>query len=146
MIKNLFHITLITYVWKRYKAIIISTLILFFYFWLIAKLHEDFVSYGHLNDDQQYIGLSFFLKWLGFLTGFIVYFIFNSRFLRSGNRLDSNKASALGVLGTRDNHKNASSDLDGNARQSDPFEAIRNKKRLRSVADFIIEEKGSNSE
>jgi len=146
MIKNLFHITLISYIWKRYKAIIISTLSLFFYFWLIGKLHEDFVSYSHLNDDKQYIGLSFLLKWLAFFTGFIIYFVFNTRSRSSGKREKTTKNNLSNKLTRSENKKElsrVSNHQNSAPDKTDPFEGVRKKEKLRSTADFIIE-KGKN--
>ena len=142
MIKNLFHITLISYIWKRYKAIIISTLSLFFYFWLIGKLHEDFVSYGHLNDDKQYIGLSFLLKWFAFFTGFIVYFVFNTRYRGSVKRKKTTKNNFPSKLSRSKNKKEVSVLSNNQSSESDKtdlFKDILKKEKLRSVADFIIE-------
>lgn len=131
MIKNLLHITLLSYVWKRYKMMIISTVALFAYFWLIGKIHEDFINYARLNANTQYIGLSFALKWLAFFVGFIVYFVLNTRYLGSGKHKKRAKAAAS----EPPEKPNAEADED------DPFEAIRKKAKLRSAADFLIEKK-----
>ncbi len=147
MIKNLFRITLASYIWKQYKAIIISTLILFVYFWLVGKLHADFISYSELNNDKRYIGASFIVKWLLFIFGVIFYFFVNVRYSDSkGNKQGKedkygkeNPESSINTFGI---NKNNSPDLQSNTKSptsKDPFEEIRRKNKLKSSADIIIE-------
>lgn len=129
MIKNLIHLTLISVIWKKYRNMIVSTLLLFIYFWLVSMVHGDFVNYSELNSDKQYLALSFFIKWLAFLLGVVIYLIFNSRY--SSRKLkdkNSGKASAK---------KDAVNTTETN--QADPFEQIRRRDKLRSRADFIIQ-------
>ncbi|MBT5031135.1 MAG: hypothetical protein HOM55_02440 [Proteobacteria bacterium] len=143
MIKNLFRITLINFIWKRYAAIIVTTLCLFIYFWLVGKLHADFVAYSELNNDKEYLGLSFVIKWAAFLVGVIVYLLINTRFRNPKNFQDTSEAGFFGTLKTSQNNKTAElparkNDIGSTA--IDPFENIRKKQKLRSMADFIIEE------
>lgn len=72
MMNQLFRITFVTFIYKRYKQTILSSGLLLLALWLIEKLHQDFVSYSQLNEDTNYLALSFGLKWLAFIcvTGF----------------------------------------------------------------------------
>lgn len=139
MIKNLIHVTFISYVWKRYKFIIISTALLFISFWLIGKLHQDFLSYSDLNNDKQYVGWSFLIKWFAYLAGIAVYFWFNDRHSRLEKNSDAVSSNA------RDKHKKNSrtsalaDNQDAEPNTKDHFAEIRQKPRLRSTADFVIE-------
>ena len=128
MIKNILRITLISYIWQRYKIIIVSTLLLFVYFWLIDKLHQDFISYSHLISSDKNLGLSFLLKWFCLLIGVVVYFFLNSRRYKLGKH--QKKAS---------NMPGDSADRPATPNKADPFQAIREKARLRSKADITIE-------
>ncbi len=137
MIKNLFRITVLGFIWKRYKIVIVSTIALFIYFWLVGMLHEDFVSYSDLNDDKQYVGLSFIIKWFAFVAGFIVYIALNSRHLnrevkpKNNSSVLSERLEGVSYGGKPSEHE-------------DPFDAIRKKGKLRSKADFIIEKNKNN--
>jgi hypothetical protein len=122
MIKNLFRLTVLSYVWARYKFVITSTLLLFAYFWLVAEVHEDFVEFIGLNNDTQYLGVSFLVKWLALILGTLVYFALNGR---------RRRASAIARKPSQAEPETA----------EDPFESIRQKDRLRSAADFVVERK-----
>ncbi len=135
MFKQLFRLTVITYVWKRYKAIIVSTVILFVFFWLVGQLHQDYLSYGDLNKDTQHFGLSFVIKWAAFITGFIIYVLFNSW---QGKRARRTKDLPQDVVSTA---KLTSDAPDEGVKANDPFHDIRQKDKLRSKADMIIEKK-----
>jgi len=135
MFKQLFRLTVVTYVWKRYKAIIVSTVILFVFFWLVSQLHQDYLSYGDLNKDTQHIGLSFVIKWVAFMVGFIVYVLFNSW---QGKRASRSKDLPQDSVNTA---QLTSDTPDQEVNLNDPFYEIRQKDKLRSKADMIIEKK-----
>jgi hypothetical protein len=126
MLKNILHLTLLGVLWKRYKSIIISTMLLFVYFWLVSKLHQDYVSYSELNKDHEFLALSFFIKWCAFFIGVVIYLFFNSFYPRAAkpdrSKVDQVKKEAAEKPTT-----------------PDPFNEIRQKPRLRSRADFVIE-------
>lgn len=147
MIKNIFRLTVIGYVWKRYKTLIISTLTLFVYFWIVSLLHGDFVGYIELNDDKQYLAMSFIIKWLAFAAGLMAYLFINSRYGRKEHEKPESKnklADSFSSGKTKEKFsshaaaKNAPSD-DSRQSSADPFDRIRQRDKLRSRADFIIE-------
>ena len=143
MIKNIFRITLINFVWKRYAALIVTTLSLFIYFWLVGKLHEDFVAYSELNNDQEYLGLSFVIKWAAFLAGVIVYLLFNTRHRSPKNFQETSQAGVFDKLNKSQNtavEEEPTRNREFGSAEIDPFENIRKKEKLRSMADFIIEQ------
>ncbi len=133
MFKQFFRLTVVAYIWKRYKTIIISTLVLFIFFWVVSQLHADYVSYGDLNHDKQYIGLSFVIKWIAFVAGLVVYFLVNSWAFRSSKR--NNAKNNASKKSTAKGQRNALV-----VDQNDPFAEIRKKDKLRSRADMIIEQ------
>ena len=126
MIKNIIQLTVLGVVWKRYKSVIISTLLLFVYFWLIGMLHDDYLSYTELNQDPAHLGLSYIVKWLAFFIGVMVYLWFHIFFPRL------KKPRSTPTI-----QKEASKPL--NPTETDPFAEIRQRKKLRSRADFIID-------
>lgn len=97
------------------------------YFWLVGLLHEDYVNYSELNNDKQYLGLSFVAKWLVLIIGVVIYLLFNTRFFSSRNKQTVNQ-SALSMQ----------TQARTQASENDPFKAIRERDKLRSRADFII--------
>jgi hypothetical protein len=135
MFKQIFRLTVVTYVWKRYKAIIVSTVILFVFFWLVSQLHQDYLSYGELNGDKAHIGLSFVIKWGILIVGFIAYVLFNSW---QGRQKTPPKPLSQSAVKPDALASNATGD---EPNPNDPFDAIRKRKKLRSKADFIIEER-----
>lgn len=126
MLKNLLHLTLLSYLWKRYRSLIVSVLLLILYFWLVDRLHQDYVSYSELNDDHQYLALSFIIKWMAFVIGVVVFLL-------------TNTLLPLRQSSTTDNKNKTVKHSDNPSITADPFESIRHKDKLRSRADFVIE-------
>ena len=132
MINQLLRLSFITFIWKRYKALIISTLLLLLFFWIVALVHQDYSQYAQLNEDKQYLGLSFLLKWLFYglaVSGYIYY-----------NWLaGSTKPQQPNSPSTTTKEASSRAPLDSN--KNDPFEHLRNKKQLKSKADQVIDKK-----
>ena len=84
MFKQIFRLTFATFIWKQYKRIIVSTLLLFAYLWLVGSIHSDFLSYAELQTDQTMAGRSFLLKWAALVSGVVLYLAYN--FIRSAKR------------------------------------------------------------
>ena len=126
MLKNLVQLTLVGVVWRRYKNVIVSTLILFVYFWLIGKLHQDYVNYSELNKDHAYLAFSFIIKWCAFILGMVIYLLFNSFFPRSKKPVQTISIKGQEIAPEQ-------------RTLPDPFADIRQREKLRSRADFIIE-------
>ncbi len=132
MLKNLLHLTVLTVLWKRYRKLILSTLLLFLWFWLLGHLHDDYIRYIELNEDKQYLAWSFFIKWSAYIIAVIGYLLYNAGFslrVNSGRRISASKDEADASRARQDRLPDA----------EDPFAQIRQRDRLRSRADFIIE-------
>ncbi len=137
MIKNLVRFTVIAYVWRRYKTIIISTVTLFAYFWLVNLIHSDFIELSQLKNDSTYLGTSYAIKWLALLTGVSIYLSANS-WIGKQSKSNQNTDTLLNMKHSSQPNRNPEENnriLDN----QDPFSEIRKKKKLRSNADFIIE-------
>ncbi len=120
MLKNMFRFTAYVYIWKRYSKVILSTLCLFGLFWLVGNVHSDYIEYSQLQQDNDYLALSFVIKWATYLVAVAVYLLVNA-----GGRAN-NKAASEGQRGQAD-------------LQLDPFDEIRTKDKLRSAAEMVIE-------
>ena len=139
MLKNLLHITVLTLLWKKYRQLILSTLVLVAYLWLVSLLHDDYVNYSELDGDKQYLAWSFAIKWLAYLSGIVIYLFISWR--RNG-KVDTENTSTTTQTKTATTSKK-------NNPLTDPFADIRQRDKLRSRADFIIqstEHKKSNNQ
>jgi hypothetical protein len=132
MLKNIVQLTLLSVLWKRYKNLIVSTLLMLVYFWLVGKLHQDYVSYSELNNNHEYLALSYIIKWTAFILGASIYLLLNSYFPRPKKPVPTKLA----------NDPKAVPEQQGSA---DPFTEIRHRKKLRSRADFVIEKHRNNA-
>jgi len=131
--KQVFRIAFVTLIWKQYKAVIVSTLLLFGYLFLVSSVHGDYLTHTELQKDTSGSGLSFLYKWLAFAVGTGAYFLFH--YLRGRAKSRADKPTGA-VLKAKSKNSNKSSKQVSND-QDDPFSAIRQRKKLRSKADFL---------
>ena len=130
MFKQIFRLTFATFIWKQYKRIIVSTLLLFAYLWLVGSIHSDFLSYAELQADQSMAGRSFLLKWAALIGGVVLYFSYN--FFRSTKRKSSGNSNS--------STNNVEQDEQSQTDQNDPFANIRKMKKLRTRAEISIDQ------
>ena len=125
MFKQIFRLTFFTFIWKKYKRIIVSTTLLFVFFWFVNFAHAEYLSFAGFQSGEAQISLSFFIKWFCLLVGTIIYVIYH--FIRVGKKPSKVEQTS---------HKKVSvGDLDG----LDPFDAIRQKDKLRTRAEIMLE-------
>jgi len=132
MLNNILRLTFVVYIWKRYKFLIVSTVVLLAFFWIVGMVHSDYLQYAEINDDREYLVLSFVAKWLLFVAGVGAYLVMNIRVHRKSNDKDDGLPQVNSDSGVSEgnNHKTA-----------DPFEHVRKKDKLMSKADRVIEDK-----
>jgi len=138
MWNNLLKITLVSFVWKRYKRTIIAFPLLLLYFWLVNLVHHDIIAYATLKNDTDWLGWSFLVKWLFILSGVVVFVLVHvSSKAENESQLEESLKEKLKKSKQEQPDttplQNISPELDG------MFERIRNKKSLRSKADIVIE-------
>ncbi len=122
--KQVFRVAFVALIWKQYKALIISTLLLIAFILLVGNVHEDYLTHSQLQEDSAGNGLSFIYKWIAYAFGVGAYFLFHFlRGLRPTKQTLKEKAKEANISAKDDNE--------------DPFAAIRERKRLRSRADFL---------
>lgn len=123
--KQIFRVAFVALIWKQYKALIISSCLLIAFLLLVSNVHDDYLTHSQLQSDKTVsTGLSFVYKWIAYAIGLGAYFIFH--FLRGLKPTKQNleeKAKEANIVAKTD--------------EQDPFAAIRNKKKLRSRADFL---------
>lgn len=124
--KQAFRFAFVTLVWKQYKAVILSTIALFAYLFLVGSLHSDFLEHARLNADKQNLGLSFIYKWGAFALGLAIFFGYHYLRPRTKNV-------------AKEKQKKLEKELNDLDPEDDPFATIRARDKLRSRADFLIE-------
>lgn len=128
--KQAFRLAFVTLIWKQYKGIIVSTILLFLFLYLVGSIHADYLANAKLNGDTSGVGVSFIYKWLSLATGVSGYFAYHywrSKKGRSKKQREQNRQQKL------------VQELDQLSERDDPFSNIRARKKLRSRADFIID-------
>jgi hypothetical protein len=124
MFKQVFRVAFVTLIWKQYKAAIVSTLLLVLYLLLVKNIHADILLAKTQSGEAANIGLSIALKWLAYTVGVISYVFFHIfRGLRPKPQTLKDKAKEANMVASED--------------QNDPFASIRERKTLRSRADFL---------
>ncbi len=122
--KQAFRIAFVTLIWKQYKAVIISTLLLFAFFFIVSSVHNDYLTATAQENRDR---ITFIYKWAAYAIGVIAYFAFHMIRGRMQPKKKGMKA------------KIEQSKQDENTGQ-DPFAAIRERKKLRSRAEFLMDE------
>lgn len=124
MFKQVFRVAFITLIWKQYKAAILSTFLLVVYLLLVKNVHADILLAKTQSGTAANIGLSIALKWLAYAIGVVSYIVFHIvRSLRPKPQTLKDKAKEANMVAGND--------------EDDPFASIRERKTLRSRADFL---------
>ena len=138
MFKQIFRITFVTLVWKQYKSAIVSTLLLFAFLWLAGNVHEDYLVYAAEQNDEGLVGRSFLYKWIALVSGVLIYLSYH--WLRSASSKtvkESRPNNGYFSKGSGSNGKTNS--LADNDQGDDPFAELRNKDKLRSRAEILVD-------
>ncbi len=164
MFQHVVRWTFMITIWKKYKGQLLTTIGYFIGLLLISFVHQDYLDFVKAaNEDQQYVATSFMFKWLAYIGITLVYYWVFTRFSKSAESADHAKGSSLGFLkkyarkSTSTSNKGDSplsagyaSEKQGTPKQApdfernDPFENIRNKSKLRSEADILLDQKKSS--
>lgn len=140
MFKQIFRVTFITLVWKQYKHVIVSTLILFAYLWLVGSVHADYLSYAEMQEDESLAGVSFVLKWAAFITGVVIYVGFHwLRGRKQGNKDEVKTGPVFSRKSQKIDSFGNSSSKNGQVEEIDPFAEIRTKEKLRTRAEIMMD-------
>jgi len=135
MLQRLFTWTIIAAIWKRYgRALKLLPVILVGVF-IISLVHDDYVRYAEVSNDRSLLHWSFLIKWFLILAVVVWYWQFAKSVISSKKNRAKNNSTFKNesMFGKK-------SDVDVEVDSApDPFAEIRNKKRLRSKADIVIE-------
>lgn len=143
MWNNLLKLTLVSYVWKRYRRTLIALPVLLLYFWFVNLVHHDIIAYATLNKDTSWLGWSFLVKWLFILLGVVVFVLIH---LKAKPEQSDKLISPLkhAFKESKSQQKATGKNLaEEGITETDAFERIRKKDKLRSKADIVIEKNQS---
>jgi hypothetical protein len=140
MFKQIFRITFVTLVWKQYKSAIVSTLLLFAFLWLVGNVHQDYLVYAAEHNDEGLVGRSFLYKWIALVGGVLLYLSYH--WLRSTSSKTVKEVQPKNGYLTKGNSSNRKNNLfSDNDHDDDPFAELRNKGKLRSRAEILVNKK-----
>lgn len=121
MFKPLLKYTFLTLIWKKYRNVIVSSLLLLFAIMVIVIIHNDYVRYSEKTGEQASLAASFLLKWCLILGAIALYIVYVKIILRVKPK--PNKAAKS----------------EPQVESADAFSEIRKKGKLSSKADRIID-------
>ena len=137
MWNNLLKLSLVSYIWRRYKKTVILLPVLLLYFWVVGLAHDDYLAYAELQANKQWVGLSFIVKWLLLIGGvacFVLMHLSDRAAKEAKPEIDVDpKMIAKAPLATKE--ELFTSEI------NDSFARIRDKKSLSSKADVILKSK-----
>jgi len=131
--KQVFRIAFVTLIWKQYKAWIVSTILLLISLYLIGQIHADFLHHWELQEDNSQTGQSFIAKWLAYIGCISLYCLYH--FFRPKKKSESSSKQE------KVKQKALKTELAELPSDEDPFTAIREREKLRSRSDFILQNK-----
>jgi len=147
MLRPLLKVTFIAWIWQNYRHLLASTLVLFVCFWLINRVHQDYLNYLALKGSDAGVGLSFIIKWAAVVASITLYYFFNAFWGARKSRKSPSKTSTSWFSGT-DKHKESPTDMATSSKRDktdtvpDPFDQFRGNKKLRSRSEITVEKKG----
>lgn len=131
--KQVFRIAFITFIWKQYKAWIVSSFLLLISFFIIGQIHADLLHVWELNSDTTYTSISLLYKWLAYAGCIILYCLFHY-FRRK-------KSPSKTAETDKETRKKLQKELANLPSDEDPFNEIRRRDKLRSKSDFLLSAK-----
>jgi len=138
MIAQMLRFSVLLAIWKKYRRHLTGALVLLA-FWLVVNIvHQDFIEYSHLSQGkEEALGWSYLLKWVANLLGLAIY-LWLIREPVKQNSVGLDPLTSLNLRSGRTEPKPKSPK--GVDPAADPFAEIRQKDRLRSKADIVIDD------
>jgi hypothetical protein len=145
--------------WRQYKFLIASLVLLIIVIFVVGQVHDDYIAFAQTSAQVAQVGWSFVVKWLAWLVAIILFLVSNHFVNARKEKIKAQKPSkslktilSFKVFKGADNaDNNDSSVLQQNGKSSkslkkerpasseDPFAHLRDKEKLRSFADLVIE-------
>ena len=129
--KQVFRLAFITFVWKQYKAWIVSTLILLSFIFIVGRFHSDLIQTWQINKDTSLVAKSLIYKWAAYIASVLIYCLYHT-FRRKKDPKITEKSR-------KEQRKKIEKELSELPSSEDPFSEIRHRKKLRSRSDFLLD-------
>ena len=129
--KQVFRLAFITFIWKQYKAWIVSTVILLASLFIIGQVHADLLQVWELNKDTSYTSVSLLYKWSAYIACISIYCCYHM-FRQKKPPKNSTKVA-------KEEQKQLKKELADLPPSEDPFSEIRKRNKLRSRSDFLLD-------
>lgn len=146
MLPQIIRWTVLFGLWKKFRKQIVVTIATLVLLLLISIVHQDFVAYqGSLaQPNETWLAWSFLLKWLLYLSvaGGYLAWLWKTPAANSNSKLHQEMADIEQFANSKSSDN---SDLKDKTKGDDPFANIRAKTKLRSKAEFIIEQNKDNN-
>lgn len=145
--------------WRQYKFLIASLVLLIVAIFIVGQVHDDYIAYAQTSAQAAQVGWSFVVKWLAWLGAVLLFLVSNHfvnarkekikaqkpskslktilsfKVFKGADKADSNDTSVL-----KQNGKSSKEPTkETQAGSEDPFAHLRDKEKLRSFADLVIE-------
>lgn len=145
MWNKLINIVLSGLLWRRYKFLIVSLLVLLLSVWVSGRIHLDYIEFAKTAEQSDFLGWSFLIKWAVWIGLFIVFFVVNNWYNKRKEKqqiIEESKSSVISQFLTKKrpaSNKASGTEHVSTEHQSDPFAHLREKEKLRSYAEVIID-------
>lgn len=137
--------------WRKYKFLIVSLIVLVVFNIVVGRIHNDYLSYVESTGDIPNVGLSFVVKWALWIIAVLVFWALNHWVNKKKEQKDLLKAknkSFSNIVASKfrktDTASEQTSGVGANEskvdtkNERDPFAHIRSKDKLDSYADMVI--------
>ena len=156
MLNQMVKWTVLIGAWRKYKRHASATIIFLIALLMINILHQDFIEYNQ-QSQTAYLAMSYGIKWLAFITCVVVFLFVLKRIDKQTTKdcvhpanQSTEDSTISAILASKNSQSqkqaaeqavdsDASNQVNNGKSEKDPFAHLRNKKSLRSKADFIID-------
>ena len=146
---KIINIVLSGLLWRRYKLLIVSLVVLITSIFIIGKVHSDYLAYVQTQQTPVNVGWSFAVKWGAWLFVLLLFLLVNHLANKQKDKQavqdkPNNTLSAIIVdkfKGKKESIQTppqTSQNSTANNQENDPFAQLREKDKLRSYADLLI--------
>ena len=151
--------------WRNYKVLIVTTLLLIFTVVTINMAHSDYLTWAQMQDPEVATGMSFIYKYCSYIALLVGFFVINhyankrleaeeskqkgkgntvlAKILRAKETAQASIAQAKTAKSSKTSAQAKDKEVQPQVATKDPFVNIRSKNKLRTQAEVILENKSA---